>query len=181
MTTAAGGAAPERLGKEDAAWLEKAIATGWKADIAETCRVCAECPDSLLGSPDFAFYAGYAVGRLTQIDRGLGRQSPEREKELADAQGALYGRIGGCTGFDPAVFCCALAFVSPAAVFGLFDDAVWPKQIFRLRPFYMGWFLGQYKEGEESAARVFGMEGVRKIFFDALAAHRRPGGGPTLI
>ena len=168
-------AAQDRLGSEDATWLEKSIATGWKADIAETCRVCAECPDSFLGSPDFAFYAGFAVGRLTQIDRGLGRQSPEREKELAEAQAALYRRIHGCTGFDPAVFCCTLAFVPPVAVFGLLDDAVWPKPIFRLRPFYIGWFLGQWREGDSSASEIMALPGTLERVLDMLDAHRRQG------
>ncbi len=170
-----------RLAPAEQEWVRKARTLGWKADIAECARLCTACPESFRGSADFAFWTGWCTGRMTQLDRVLEEQSPEREKELSDAQDAIYAAAERFTRFNPAVFCCAAAYIAPAAVFSLFGDEVWPEGLRSFRPFWMGWFLGQFQEGEQTARNLFATEGVKSLFFQLLGSHRRPGGGPSVI
>ncbi len=162
-------------------WIELVKKAGWTADIVECANLCTACPKSFRDSPDFAFYSGWCTGRMTQLDRVLEEQSPEREKELSDAQNAIYAVVERFTLFNPAVFCCAAAFIAPAAVFSLFGDEVWPEQLRSFRPYWMGWFFGQLQEGEKTAVNLFKTEGVEDLFFKLLETHRRPGLGPSVF
>ncbi|MCR5259620.1 MAG: hypothetical protein K6E40_15895 [Desulfovibrio sp.] len=163
-----------------APWIDMARRAGWQSPIKKSFRICGECPELFLSSPDFAFYAGVAAGRLTQIDKTPGHP---RKIELAymsgDLQTKFFERIERFTVLDAPNLLCTMAFTPPAAVFPLFNDAIWPERLLSRRPFFVGWFLGQCMEGEESAARILSMPSAREEVRAMLASHRLP--GPSLL
>ena len=167
--------------EEAAPWIDMARRAGWRTSIKKSFRICGECPEAFLDSPDFAFYAGVTAGRLTQIDRTPWHPG---HAELAcmsrRLQDAFFARIERFTTLDAANAIRTCAFLPPAAVYPLFSDSVWPERLRGLRPFAIGWFLGQALEGEDGAAQILSMPGARDEIRDMLASHRLPG-GPSLL
>ncbi len=163
------------------AWTIDVLSTGWHPDIADACHLCVACPKDFRGSADFGFYTGWCIGRLTQFDRMSGELPQEQEQELLEAQDAVYAVAERFTLFNPAVFCCAAAYIAPAAVFSLFGDEVWPEGLRHFRPFWMGWFLGQWQEGEQTAGSVMSMQGVPELVLGMIEQHRRSGEGPSVF
>ncbi len=165
-----------------ASWITMAKRAGWRTPIDMAFKICAACPDGFLGSPDFALYAGIAAGRFTQIDRdhehlerGVLACTPESVQE------AFFDKIKSCTGFDPTSLLIALSYIPPSAFLGFFSEGAWPEGILHLRPFYLGWFLGQAMEGEDGAVTTMGLAGVKERIGELLASHRLPGGGQSLL